>query len=527
LLLSIIALFYWWGTGNIALFDWDEINFAEISREMLLVDNYWQPTINFLPFHEKPPLYNWLQILSFQTFGINEMAARLPNVICGVLTLASLAYIGRRWRSRAFGYWWAAFMAFSLLPQLYFRSGIIDPWFNLFIFLALAILLTQKNGLPSFGEMLAAGVLLGLSVLTKGPVGALLAGLVLLIDLIRRRSEAMELWWRYACVGLVSILPMVIWIAWIWRLDDGFFAREFISYQWRLFIQEDAGHGGFPGYHFVVLLLGCFPASVFALPAIVRPRWFGTDRQFRNLLALFWVVLILFSIVSTKIVHYSSLAYFPLTYLAARVVMAKDLTLPRWSRSVNIGIWCVYALVLVALPLVAQFVLPVLDIQDVDLQSSLEQVDSRVGIYALFGLPLIGLIYQLLRYQQAKDKQASAILQLVGTTYVVIIGLLIYLGNVQQATQGANVEFFSERSNQRAYHGMAYRKSYVPLFYGRITPENGGRERDFRFHGPIERDLYFASPVRRTEQVLLEVPDSELLYQKGGFSFYRRPAGGQ
>ena len=32
---------------------------------------------------------------------------------------------------------------------------------------------------------------------------------------------------------------------------------------------------------------------------------------------LFWVVLILFTIVSTKIVHYSSLAYFPLSYLAS------------------------------------------------------------------------------------------------------------------------------------------------------------------------------------------------------------------
>jgi hypothetical protein len=39
---------------------------------------------------------------------------------------------------------------------------------------------------------------------------------------------------------------------------------------------------------------------------------FGTWMQL-----LFWVVLILFSIVKTKILHYSSLAYFPLTYLGA------------------------------------------------------------------------------------------------------------------------------------------------------------------------------------------------------------------
>jgi 4-amino-4-deoxy-L-arabinose transferase-like glycosyltransferase len=50
------------------------------------------------------------------------------------------------------------------------------------------------------------------------------------------------------------------------------FVEEFIRYQIRLFQTKDAGHGGFPGYHVVVLLLGCFPASVFALRALFSYR---------------------------------------------------------------------------------------------------------------------------------------------------------------------------------------------------------------------------------------------------------------
>ena len=38
------------------LFDWDEINFAEAAREMLLTGNYSSVTINYEPFWEKPPL---------------------------------------------------------------------------------------------------------------------------------------------------------------------------------------------------------------------------------------------------------------------------------------------------------------------------------------------------------------------------------------------------------------------------------------------------------------------------------------
>ena len=43
--------------GGVHLFDWDEINFAEISREMITTDNYFAAQINYQPFWEKPPLF--------------------------------------------------------------------------------------------------------------------------------------------------------------------------------------------------------------------------------------------------------------------------------------------------------------------------------------------------------------------------------------------------------------------------------------------------------------------------------------
>src|SRR5262245_47043667 len=58
------------------LYDWDEINFAESSREMLVTGNYFQVQIDFRPFWEKPPLYFWMQAASMKIFGVNEFAAR-------------------------------------------------------------------------------------------------------------------------------------------------------------------------------------------------------------------------------------------------------------------------------------------------------------------------------------------------------------------------------------------------------------------------------------------------------------------
>lgn len=522
MLLILVALFYWVGTGNIQLFDWDEINFAEISREMVLSGNYWQPTINFFPFHEKPPLFSWLQVFCFQTIGINEMAARLPNVICGLITLAALFYIGNRWRGKSFGYWWAAFMAFSLLPQFYFRSGIIDPWFNLFIFLGLAYLVVPDRSKSVNWRLLASGLLLGLGVMTKGPVALLIAGLCLGVWLLTGGRSFRFWWWRYATVGLLALLPILAWVAYVWTLDDGFFAREFIIYQWRLFSQPDAGHGGFFGYHFVVLLIGCFPASVFALPRLLRKS--GEDSE-RLMKILFWVVLILFSLVSTKIVHYSSLAYFPLSYLAA----AHAETLQHGAKQnrkwhwLSQGIIGLFAFVLLLLPVVIHLVLPNISFHDLDYRSS--KVFSKASAFYLpiLAIPLMALVWYLKKIYNGKQQSRYVAAQLLGTTYFVVAGLLFYIKPIQFLTQGACVAFFEEKSQEDAYLTTTYYKSYVPLFYGKIKPENGKRTRDYCLNGAIDRPVYFSSPERRTEQVLKENPGAKLLRTEGGYSFYYRP----
>ncbi len=130
----IAALFFLPFLGGAHLFDWDEINFAEAAREMLRSGEYLRVYINYLPFWEKPPLFLWLQALAMGAFGVGEFAARLPNALCGIATLILLYNIGRKLYDHRFGLIWAGVYFGSVLPFLYFKSGIIDPFFNLFIF---------------------------------------------------------------------------------------------------------------------------------------------------------------------------------------------------------------------------------------------------------------------------------------------------------------------------------------------------------------------------------------------------------
>ena len=283
-------LFYIPFLGGVHLFDWDEINFAEAAREMIVSGDYFHVQIDYLPFWEKPPLFIWIQVLAMKLFGVNEFAARFPNAICGIVTLLFLFSIGKKLHGRSFGWIWALTYLGSILPHLYFRSGIIDPWFNLLIFSSLYYLIIAFSNQENFGQVKSllnknkqlffGGVLLGLAVLTKGPAAILLVGLTGFVYWISVKFKMYFTISQLLIYGFSAVVVTALWFGVEWIMNGSWFIKEFTSYQIRLFSTPDAGHGGFPGYHFVVLLLGCFPASIFAIPALWKsPLLLNSDSQ--------------------------------------------------------------------------------------------------------------------------------------------------------------------------------------------------------------------------------------------------------
>ncbi|MFN5920092.1 MAG: ArnT family glycosyltransferase, partial [Bacteroidota bacterium] len=307
-LIAYAALLFIPFIGSVHLFDWDEINFAESAREMLVTRDYLHVQINFTPFWEKPPFFFWLQALSMKVFGVNEFAARFPNALCGIVTLASLFYIGKREASRNMAIWWVLFMAGSFTPHLYYKSGIIDPWFNLFIFLSLYQCIKASSGHTNSKTDLNyvyAGLFAGMAFITKGPVALLVIGLCVLVFIAFNRFRFFFSF-RQLMLGIIPFVFIAsVWVAAEINQNGFQVLIDFINYQIDLFKNPVAGHGQPFYYHALVLLAGCFPASLFFLSG-VRLGYIEPDRQhfFRWMSILFWVVLVLFSSVTTKIVHY-------------------------------------------------------------------------------------------------------------------------------------------------------------------------------------------------------------------------------
>ena len=540
LIIAAAALLFAPGLGAVHLFDWDEINFAEIAREMLATGDWSRPQIDYRPFHEKPPLFIWFQALSMRFLGVGEFAARLPNAVCGMLTLLVLYRIGDQLRGRVFGLVWVLAYVGSILPHLYFRSGIIDPWFNLFIFLGLhaLIVLVQRdpirhpkamNGRHDAHAWLA-GFLLGLAVLTKGPVGVLIPGLVLGVYWTWYRFRVILRWRRIGIIAGATLLTIATWGLYDLLRNGPEFMVAFFWRQVTMLTTEDAGHGGFMGYHFVVLLLGCFPASVFALQELLRPsREEEADlRDHRRwMVILLWVVLILFSIVKTKIVHYSSLAYFPLTYLAAlqleRIWKRREAF--GWSRFLLGGLGTIIAGIFITAPFLGMHIdtLKPLFAQDPFAQANLDAAVEWTGLEALAGLVLLGaLLTGHWLHQRSRYREAILVVFGGGALFVTTT-LFFFINRIEGYSQRAALEFFEARQGERCHVITKNYKSYAHLFYTRKPPVSDPRAHDeeWLLYGDIDRPLYVVCKITAAEEVS-KVRTLAEIGRKNGFVFFKR-----
>jgi 4-amino-4-deoxy-L-arabinose transferase-like glycosyltransferase len=519
--------------GGVHLFDWDEINFAESAREMIKSGDYLTVQINFIPFWEKPPLFIWMQVLSMKMFGINEFAARLPNAICGIVSLLLLFNIGRKQLDVRFGLWWVLLYGGSVLPFFYFKSGIIDPWFNLFIFLSIYQFYLYLSR-PDRKMMHAAGssFFIGLAILTKGPVALLVflmaAGLFMLIKKFRVRIRLPEV----IVFALVLAFTGGFWF--LLQILKGNYSiiTDFIAYQIRLFRTKDAGHGGFLLYHFVVLFAGVFPASVFALPALFTSKNSGKSGNdfYLWMRILFWVVLILFTIVKTKIVHYSSLCYFPLTFIAAWSVYHATSFTPFWkavSRVLIVALGLILAVVVSGLTLIDYFKHFIISrnwIDDPFAIACLSANGEWKGYEIITSVVLIiGILGFMVKWKKDNYEQAIRILTVTMAVFM-FMAMLLIVPRVEAYSQRAAIEFFSSVSDQDAYLETLGYKSYAHLFYGQV--KNNSRDithdKNWLLTGDIDKPAYFSIKVNRKEKFVQEHPDLTLLYEKNGFVFFKR-----
>ena len=528
--------------GLAPLFDWDEINFAESAREMIQTGNYFQVQINFEPFWEKPPLFLWLQVLSMKLFGVNEFAARFPNAIVGIFTLLSLYIHGTRLQGNTFGRLVAGFYFVSILPHLYFKSGIIDPTFNFFIFLSLihivkyeVLAATLENPRRQRALPWLAGYWAGMATLTKGPVALIVIFAVFFIYKVLYAGN------RRPWIAILKFTTIYLFVIASWFgsiivfTEEGMdMVRKFIEYQAELFSQPVAGHQQPFYYHFVVFLIGCFPLSAFAFRGMfLRHEDFTARVVKRYMFIWFWLVLVLFSIVQPKIVHYSSLLYFPGAFLAAAYFkeMIDGNKKMKWDNYLVYGIGIlVYGVALSLISVVTNRLDEIVASTDDPFTKANLAADAGwtgweflPGLF--FALALIFGLYLLIR----KRFRAFIAIHLLATPIFLNSLNAMIVPKVAEYTQMAAVDFFKSKADEECYLMVEGYKSYAHYFYGQVKPFPypeipRDKRGDWLARGEIDKPVYLVTRIDRATEEFENVwfVNFKKLYEKNGFVFYLR-----
>ncbi|MBP9881110.1 MAG: glycosyltransferase family 39 protein, partial [Chitinophagales bacterium] len=463
-------------------------------------------------------------------------------------TLMLLFAIGKKLKDEKFAWLWVLAYAGSILPQFYFKSGIIDPWFNLFMFIGIYAFAEYAQNKFQLKWLFISGLAAGLAALTKGPVGIGIVGLTIgiyyIVNRFRNFPPILHIVYYVFFIGL-SILP---WVVIEVARNGTWFLSEFFKYQLRLATTEDASHGGFFGYHFVVVFFLCFPVSAFA----IRPLFQKTDASTHYLdfkkwmIITFWVVMIVFSIVQTKIAHYSSMAYFPFTFLGAYGLYATVDKWKKWEVAILIFTGTVFISLALLIPYVLQH--PSLITEFVTDEFSNQALYAESNWNGLEIIPpimvLIALIVAL--YFNSRNMVQKAVWVLFISAAVAInLSTVLFVPNIERYSQGAMIDFLKEKTQEDCYKEVIGYKSYAHLFYGQRKPTDNinptfltwlktthpeeeytaARYRSlFSFwlvYGNIDKPAYFVTTVRKKDG-FDQMQGMELIGEKNGYVFFKR-----
>jgi 4-amino-4-deoxy-L-arabinose transferase-like glycosyltransferase len=319
LLAALGVLLY---VGCIDLFDlWypDEPDIAEVAQAMFVSGDWIAPRRMGVIWVDYPPLVYWAGSLSSALLGgMNEFTLRLPSALAAIGLVLLTCAVGSRWYDGKTGLW----AGFLLLTFSQFVLGAVgyrtDMLFSFFIGAGLLIYASGVDDRMRWWPRVAGFALLGLAMLTKGPLGLLLPGLVLTLWHGTRRE-----WRALLQLAPLSLISLAIYIPWFVacakEMGSDNMLYELWAQNFQRFVSGERTHKRPFYYYLVAIWYDLAPWTLllpFALWWIHRKRLWQ-DRHMQ--LAIWWFAafFVFLSIAVTKRQMYLLPAYPAIALLIA------------------------------------------------------------------------------------------------------------------------------------------------------------------------------------------------------------------
>ncbi|NOZ22555.1 MAG: glycosyltransferase family 39 protein [Planctomycetes bacterium] len=230
LILAVTAPLLFVNLGGRDFWAPDEPRFAQIAREMVRSGDWIVPRMNGQNVALLPPMTYWLVALPSALHGdVTEFTARLPMAVMGLIGVLATFTLGRRMYGTPVGVFSAVILATSF--KYLWQARWLQADMPLTAFTTLAILFfycgfhAERRKWVFYHLFCAA---MGLAVLSKGPLGVVLPGLVILPYLTFTRN-----WGRVREMHIPTGILLFLAIVLPWYLAVGFsggraFLREVV-----------------------------------------------------------------------------------------------------------------------------------------------------------------------------------------------------------------------------------------------------------------------------------------------------------
>jgi 4-amino-4-deoxy-L-arabinose transferase-like glycosyltransferase len=314
----------------------DETRYLSVAWEMWLNRHVLVPHLNGAPYSHKPPLLFWLIDLAWLVTGPSATAARAIALISSVASAVLTGMIARvLWPDRhAIGAWAAMMIAAGGLFTVFSTLIMFDLLLAAAVLLAmLGMLLAWRRGAFRWWALAAAGI--GLGILAKGPVALLHVVAIGALAPLWMAEPPPGGWRRwYGGIGVAVLGGAAVGLAWaipaalvggpeyeqmiLWGQTAGRVANAFAHRR--------------PWYFYLVLLplfawpWGWWPAFWRGLYA---KGWRALEPELRLCVVWFVALLIAFSVISSKQIHYLVPDLPALALIAARIAVGPGVAVRR------------------------------------------------------------------------------------------------------------------------------------------------------------------------------------------------------
>lgn len=308
-----------------------ESNYALTAKEMVLSGDWLSPQIYGHYWYDKPIMIYWLLSLSYSLFGITDFAARLPSALFGAMSVAFLYQGVRTVSGKRLASLGAAFMMGTSLIVWIISHGIITDM--VLLFATVGTFYFAYRGFTSPSHMAIAYVFAGLGVLTKGPVGLVLPGLLFLIYAGVKRSWILVkalFPWQGLLLFLLVVMP---WYGYMYMAHGMDFINGFLGlHNITRATQSEHPEVNHWWYYLPIFLGGSLPWTGVILYGMYR-GWKARTDAYLYTMVLGWGTILFYTLMATKYPTYALISVIPFSILGVwglEALQEQDVSYTRW-----------------------------------------------------------------------------------------------------------------------------------------------------------------------------------------------------